>query len=398
MLSWEALTGRRLFTTNLLYKVFTPPQGYPEVKPKVDTTKRRVYKGFDNIALFQSITSILGWGILALALASKLKNIYIKMLSVVLILLFGFSPQVADWDSVLGAEALSFSLFALSLGLLIWLLFDIYENKKKRPRTVALAVIWFIIFFLWSFARDTNLYALFSTCIMLLVALIAFRQYRRSLILIILLVALATSLGLGLASSMQSERSNIQIKHAIFEYILPYPARAEFMYNLGMPYPESPEFEKWFDRNAPGSYVLFLIAHPRYTLSKNLHGTYVAFNPYMQSYFRVSDLKWRTQLINFGEVLHPNTAALVIALILLSVLWVYTISDKISTNVSKPWAWLTTWIFLTGSSTLFISIFGDTVALHRHAIFSTTELRLLMWILLVTLSDLLLLKNSQESV
>jgi hypothetical protein len=394
--SWEAISGRRLFTTNLLYKIFTPPEGYPNVEASVDTSWRRKYPGFGNIALFQSVASIIGWGFLAISLSTKLKNTLLKILSTVLILLFGFSPQVADWDSVLSAEALTFSFFALSFGLLIWLFLNVFEHKKNNPRITALAILWFIIFFLWTFVRDTNLYALFVTLVMLFISWIAFREYRRTQILVVIGIALLISLGLGLTSSMKSERSNIQIEHSISKYILPYPARTEFMYNLGMPSPESSEFEVWFDKYAPRSYMLFLIAHPGFTLSYFFHGTYVAFDPYLQSYFRAPQLQWRTHLINIGGILHPDNIAWVIAVLLLFVLWLHTISNKSENHVSKAWTWITTWLFMVGSSTMFISIFGDTVALHRHAIFSTTVLRLLMWILIIVLSDLLLLKNHNE--
>jgi len=399
ILSWEAMTGRRLFTTNLLYKAFTPTGGYPKLEPNVDTTWRNVYPGFEKIALFQSIVSVLGWEILALAMVSKIKNVYLKILSAILILLFGFSPHVADWDSVLGSESLSFSLFALALGLLIWLVFDVYEQKQNSPKTIVLAIMWFIVFFLWTFVRDANLYAMFATCLMLIVTIIAFRQYRRSWVSIILGVMLVASFGLGLASSMQSARSNIQVEHVIFEFVLPYPARADFMHKLGMPSTDSPSFKEWFDKNAPRSYMLFLITHPGFTLTHYLIGAYVAFDPYLQAYFRATDLQWRTQLVAMGGELHLGITALVIATILLSVLWIFTITDtdKRQKKASKPWTWLATWIFLTGNFTLFVSIFGDTVALHRHAIFSTTELRLMMWSLIMVLSDLLLSKNNQES-
>lgn len=107
LLSWESMTKRRLFTTNLIYTVFTPPGGFQDIEPSVDTTWRKIYPGYDKIALFQSLLSILGWAILALALANKIRNGYLKILSTIIILLFGFTPHVADWDSVLGSESLS---------------------------------------------------------------------------------------------------------------------------------------------------------------------------------------------------------------------------------------------------------------------------------------------------
>jgi len=396
ILTWETLTARRLFTTNLLYKTFTPTGGFPDIEPSVDTAWRNVYPGYDKIAFFQTLLSIFGWSILVLAIASKIRNVYLKILSTILILLFGFTPHVADWDSVLGSESLSFSLFSLTLGLLIWLVFDFYEQKLNNRKTILLALSWFVTFFLWTFTRDANLYAMFATSLMLFVTMVAFRQYRRSRLLILLATTLVSSFCLGLVSSLQSERSTIQVNNVISEYVLPYPARVEFMQNIGMPSPSSPSFEEWLNKNAPLDYMFFIIAHPGFTFTYFMIGTYVAFNPYIQSYFRAPDLPWRTQLLDLGAELHLGIIALVIAIILLSVLWIYACSDKSKEKASKPWTWIATWIFLIGISTLFVSIFGDTVALHRHAIISTTGLRLLMWILIVILSDLLLTKNIEQ--
>ena len=393
LLSWESMTKRRLFTTNLLYKIFTPTGGFQNIEPSVDTAWRKKYPGYDKIAIFQSLFSILGWATLALALANKIKNRYLKILSTVILLLFGFTPHVADWDSVLGSESLSFSLGSLALGFLIWLVFDIYEQKQYDLKTILLALTWFITFFLWTFTRDANLYAMFATSLMLCVTMVAFLQYRRSRLLVLLAIILFFSFCLGLVSSLHSERSTIQVGNVISEYVLPYPARADFMRDLGMPVPTSPSFEEWLSNKAPWAYLTFLIAHPGFTLTHFLVGSYVAFNPYIQSYFRAPDLPWRTHLLHIGTELHLGFIALLIAIILLSVLWIYACSNKSKDNDSKPWTWITSWIFLTGISTLFISIFGDTVALHRHAIISTTELRLLMWVLVIILSDLLLTKN-----
>ena len=164
-----------------------------------------------------------------------------------------------------------------------------------------------------------------------------------------------------------------------------------------MPSSSSPHFEDWLNKDAPRIYILFLAAHPGFTSTYFLVGTYLAFDPYLQSYFRAPDLPWRTQLIDIGSELHLGIVALIIALILLSVLWIFSFSDNSTKKDSKPWAWIATWIFLTGIATLFVSIFGDNVALHRHAIFSTAELRLLMWILIFVVSDLLLTKNIKPS-
>jgi hypothetical protein len=64
------MTGRRLLTTNIVYKFFEPKDGYQiTVNGSLFTAKREFQPGFDRIAILQLIMSILGWGYLALTIS-----------------------------------------------------------------------------------------------------------------------------------------------------------------------------------------------------------------------------------------------------------------------------------------------------------------------------------------
>ena len=149
VLSGEFFSGQRLPTTNLLYKIFRPPGGYVDfVVP--NTTERQVLPGYENIAILQVILSILGWGALAYVISARVKNRFLKFIACGMILLIGFVPQTADWDSVMGSESLSFSLFALAFAFLIAFAHRIHEGETPDARTVWTGVCFCITFMLWS--------------------------------------------------------------------------------------------------------------------------------------------------------------------------------------------------------------------------------------------------------
>jgi len=178
LFSADILTGRRLLTTNLVYKLFEPKTGYQIlVNGSLETRNRKLQPGFDRIALLQLTFSILGWGMLAYFIAENLQSTWTKILSVILILAFGYSPHIADWDSILMSESLTFSLFALQFALLIKMTFLIYRNP--RANITPWAVLWGVIYFLWTFLRDTNLFTSLMTLGMIII-LFAIPAYRRN--------------------------------------------------------------------------------------------------------------------------------------------------------------------------------------------------------------------------
>ncbi|MEN9562912.1 MAG: hypothetical protein RIR73_1156, partial [Chloroflexota bacterium] len=65
LFSADMMTGRRLLTTNLIYKIFEPDSGYEIlVNGSLETSRRVFQEGFDGIVILQTIVSILGWSAL----------------------------------------------------------------------------------------------------------------------------------------------------------------------------------------------------------------------------------------------------------------------------------------------------------------------------------------------
>jgi len=383
--SREMLTGQRLLATNLLYKAFEPEDGYKIlVNGSIETTSRKFQVGLNKIAVAQTVFSIIGWGCLALSVSEHIKNSSIKNLSSFLILLFAFTPQVADWDSILMSESLNFSLFALQLAILIKLAF--LMHKDPNIKAIGWFILWAFSYFLWTFVRPTNLFiapVTFTMC----AGLLLYIRFRKSNYIYSALIFSILVFTIGFVTTGNSSRS---LNYDVYiDDLLPYPTRVAILQGWGMPAPDSPEFQPWFKTNSTKTLVRFMVTYPGYPITKIIKDFPFAFTEIKQTYFSISGNKGvRNTMLLVGEALHPeNTTPFLLGLILL--IGIINLANINQGNI-QPWAWIGTWIFLSASVSLVLSIIGDTWGLNRHALLSTTSFRLCMWLFSIIILDIAL--------
>lgn len=391
LLSWEIFTGRRLFTTNILYKFFEPEEGYKILaNGSSDTTRRVIQPGFDSITVLQFIVSIICWSFLIVTISKYINFPPLKILSAIILLLFAFTPQIAEWDSVLMSESLTFSLFALQFALVIRIIF-MSQDGKENP--TPFLVFWIVVVFAWTFLRDTNVYAIPANLALMMILWFS-PKFKKSRLVAILMVTLLGFFLLGFYTSRSSPRDTIEIGHVYKNDLLPHPARVEALQKMGMPSPDSEEFEQWFEAEATSAFMKFMITHPGYTFSKLGNDILYAFGESMQPYFKIPELGYkRYQLIQIGYVLHPDTATpLLISLLILPILLYFSWRNI---GNSRPWAWVASWAFVAASITIAISILAGVGGLTRHTLFSTMLYRLLMWILIFIVLDTVI-ENTQN--
>ncbi|MCE9647095.1 MAG: hypothetical protein K8S20_13925 [Chloroflexi bacterium] len=385
--SREAFSGRRLFTTNLVYQVLKPDQGYKIiVNGSIDTTKRRVQPSFVKIVLLQFIVSIASWSVLTLSITNRIKNPLTKILTAMMISTFAFVPQIADWDSILTSESLSFSLLALQTGLLIELAFRFAKETRPTLSTSLLTALWLAVVFFWTFLKDAHLYEILILLIMI-TGIMATGKFRKSGGVFIILAILSGFFLLGWMSSGNSERTKIQMMNVYKSDLLPDPARVKLMQSNGMPDPKSPAFDDWFPANAKTAYIKFLVFHPGYILTNYLQDTPYAFSENTQAYFNTRPpSSLRKSLMSTGNLLHLENPIPMLAscLLLLGILFM---AYKDRSTESIVWSWLAGWMFLSACVNMFVNIFGDVLALPRHALVATTLFRLFMWIIPLVLAD-----------
>lgn len=396
--SWNIFAGQRLFTTNLIYKFANDPANCPITaygKPGVgEEVERKIQTCFDKIALLQNYFSIFGWCFLSWIVASKLNNPFVKIFSATVIMLFGFTPQIAEWDSVLSPESLSLSIFAIFLGISIELAF--YIEKSDSPFSTKkekfLGVIFIIMFLLWVFVRDVHLYAIPVT-LLLLLPFFFIKKFRKTKILPIVFTIFFSFFIIGYLSARDSLRATrYPLMNALDEYILPYPTRVEFFKGYGMPEKEAPSYfdapiyQEWADKNATKAYAIFLVSHPGFVITTLWENMDLLNGDYAQPYFITDEVKNHNFLLVVGEMVNPESGLIYLLTFFITATLV---TQKIVNRkeIFSAWSWLGIWVYGIATATLLISYFGDTAGLRRHIMPSVELVRLHFWVFLLPFLD-----------
>jgi hypothetical protein len=404
--SWKIFAGQRLFTTNLIYKVANDAAACPIIsygKPGIgEEVNRAVQPCFDKIALLQNWLAILGWCFLGWMLARWLKNPFVKIAAATLVMLFGFTPQIAEWDSVLSPESLSLSLFAILLGVGIELAFRVAKSEtpfRTRAEKVLFGAL-VVLFLLWVFVRDVHLYAIPITLVMLS-PMFLLKKFREAKVLPITFGLLLIIFVVGYVSARDSMRATrYPLMNSLDAYIWPYPSRVEFFKQYGMPekdnpdYKQAPIYQAWADKNAPKAYAVFLVTHPGFIITTLWENMNTLNGDYSQPYFLTDEVQHRDFLLVIGEMVNPESGV-VYLLTLLLVLAFFFQSITHRTPTLSAWAWLAVWVYGIAAATLFISYFGDTAGLRRHIMPSVETFRLFFWVFLLPFLDLSLHKEAE---
>ena len=225
----------------------------------------------------------------------------VKVFSASAVMLFGFTPQIAEWDSVLSPESLSLSIFAIVLGIAIELAFAIaksdvaFSTKKEKVLTAFLL----ISFLLWVFVRDVHLYAIPIT-LALITPLFFITKFKSSKVVSTSFIILLFFFVLGYLSARDSLRATrYPLMNALDEYVLPYPSRVEFFKEFGMPekeaasYFDAPIYQAWADKNATKAYAVFLVSHPGFVVTTLWENMDLLNGDYAQPYFLTEEIKNR---------------------------------------------------------------------------------------------------------
>jgi hypothetical protein len=388
LFSKDMFTKSRLFTTNLLYYLADVQEceirviSYPAMRTE---TYRETQPCFDRIALFQNIFSIIAWGLLALVVSKRLNGGYEKVLAASLITAFGFTPAIADWDSLLTSESLTFSIFALSFALVVEVAFRLAENTGSGKYSTVVNVLAILTLALWTFTRDANVYTL-AVLLVMSALILALPVFRKNKALFVFIAATLVITVIGLQSAMLSRRWEVPLANVFNDLLLPHPARVEFLQKLGMPDPASAEYSAWFIGNAPRAYARFLLSHPGYALTSFTAELGGIFSENIQPYFYSEQTPARLALMAVNDMLHPKTHLVFILDILLMAGLLFSIFRRKNKNFTV-WLWLGTWIFLSASLTLAVGFFADSIGVIRHTMFAVEMFRLMFWLFLIILFD-----------
>ncbi|MHC1785141.1 MAG: hypothetical protein AB9891_20735 [Anaerolineaceae bacterium] len=396
--SWEALKVRRLPAYVLLFKVFEPEGGYQleavsyPAAPEVGTSRKQLQPGFDHVVVFQMWLSIVSWVFFALMIARHLKNKPMKVLSVAIILTFGFLPPIAEWDSIIMSESGSYSLFMAILGISIEIIKRVLEEGRKISRGTGIwCTAWFIVFLLWAFMRDSNANILIITAMFILV-LMLIPRIRKHLPLRVFVVTGAVLLVFFLLYASAASLSGRWLGSwdGLYNgYITPYPDHYQFFLDHGMPETNPRE---WATENGAKTYLLMLLHFPRFTMNMFIFQLQDVFSENLQPFFFTGSTTGYRTMVALSNIFHP-LSSVAFLLSLLSGILVATISFRLQ-KIEKPvWGWMSVWILLLVFGYFGVAFYGDCTGLIRHLQGASMPMRLLVWVFPIVLADFSLGKS-----
>jgi hypothetical protein len=410
--SWDFFTTSRDPTIPLIYKILKPAEGYKLTmisEPAVPGNHGSLEEqdGFNRVVIFQLLFSILSWGALCFVMLRHLSCYWVKIGALVMICLFAFTPQMADWDQILLSESVSFSLCALLMALYIEFVFLLShpENGKKQTWTHINLIMIILVSIALIFTRDTNAYILLITIFSLLPALIVFiiKKSRKIIPIIVLTISLAGVYIWHQVSFQASERWLLPFLNNMTGNVFPYPNRVELFTDLGMPVSSEllnlrgsaeyngiynfSEFISWAKVNGLTAYSNFLIHTPLWAIKSIFENLSIVFSQNLQPYFSGSPDSRQLWLILIGDMIHPLSSAVILVVIILLIL-IIDVAIRNRDSKSIAWLWICGWLFTCAITLLAIGYLGEIRSVIRHAMGGVVLLRLMLWLSIAILADL----------
>jgi len=396
LFSWEAFTGRRLPSYPAFFKIFQPVNGYQEpiatsypAAPGVGTRHKALQPGYDNVVVAQMVLSIFAWVFFVIILSYRLKTKVLRPISAAVILFFAFTPPLAEWDSVLMTESISFSLFTMLAAVTLELIFRILKEKSKPGMvTKLMMVLWIFLVPAWAFTRDSNANTFIITISFFILFLIIPRIRKQ---IPVYWFAGITSYLVGLmvlysSGTLAANRWVWGWTDIWNHWMTGYPAREQFFTDRGMPDPWTPE---WVNAAGPRTYLLFLVNHPGFMVTELLGRLSDAFSENMQPFFFTYATLNRKMLLAVGDLFHPLSSMAFLFPLFGGVLVVVSV---IKNSIEKNISWLLFVLWLVGMvyGLYLASFFGDSGGLIRHTLGAVVYMRMLIWLLPIILVEIVL--------
>jgi len=421
-LSGEDLFSIDFFTSNrpafitYVYKLagVDSQMAIAEVSKPDRIIPRQIYADLNCISGWQTAASILAWSILAVVLARKMRSYWLRAIIAALVLGFAYVPHLADWDSVIQSESLSFSMWTLTFAMSIEFVTRILRVNGNgldvHWSTWLSFLLWIFILAFWGFSRDTNIYMILligvSSAIVLLIPAVRNNVPVQFIILVTLL-----SLALfGVQNSLlyRSDRWMNSFFNNLTVHILPYPEREAWFVERGLPTPDplyeytnllGSDYEHteiqaeiadlviWTVENGAGIYTKYILTHPGWALSKVWNLSDITFYENLQPYFKHDLDLVSPYAYSIGDVLHPKTIAVIWVQLAMLLGFAGLVFFRRS-NQHQYGILIVFGLFFAGElGMLFVSIHGDALGLIRHALVSVMPLRLTTWLLAILLLD-----------
>jgi hypothetical protein len=400
--SLQFWAGERPFTLPLLFKLMG-----------VNSQNYKTLPSMTAVAAAQAWISVLGWAILGLTIARRLRRRWLGPLAFGLVLAFSLVYDISKWDRMMLSESLSFSFLALLLAGWMWLL-ELPAEGRKSLKSYLLVAAVVVISVLYSFTRDSNPYfVLIGAAVFAAAAL--FRRFKLSRFFTLLYLGAAILLLFAQNASINTgNRWQVFIYDHLAYRIIPNPAALDYFARAGLPVtdqllqiptlrgyvyqallmqdPAMEPVRQWVNAYGKQTYAGYLLANLRTTLRAPLiradvllNGTLQYGDPDHTQLFPAfpASLRGLTNVL-FPILPLPYYAAAYVVLFTL-----------LGWAVLRGWAssawWVAGAILVSMYPLMFLNWHGDPMEIERHALQAAIQFRLVFWLLLLLALDRLLL-------
>jgi hypothetical protein len=394
LFSWDAWTARRLPGYPMFFRLFQPDGGYQEMTavsypaaPGVGVRDKALQPGFEIVVVAQAMISIFAWCLFVVVLCRHLKTKVLRPISAAVILAFAFSPPLAEWDSILMSESLSFSLFTILISVSLEL-FSRISSEKKAPKTPTkiLMILWAILVPVWAFMRDSNAQTLAILVVFFLIFLLVpgIRKQIPVLWMVIIGVWILALYGWYTFTTSAANRWAWGWFDIYNHWISLVPARKQFFLDRGMP---DPWTDEWVKQSGTKTYFVFLVSHPGFMVTELLGRLSDAFSENIQPFFFTYPTLFRNMVLAVGDIFHPlSSSAFFFPLFGGVLIIISTIKKSLAQN--QHWFWLVLWLLAMIYGQYAASFYGDSGGLIRHTLGAVLYMRLMVWLFPIVLAEM----------
>ncbi len=360
-----------------------------------------IQPGTEKIVQTQTIIAMVCWVCSALLAASCVNGWFSKALISFLILVFSFVPQIADWDSILISESLSFSLMGLMIALLLKII-PYREKPGKSPWVFGFFEL--VVTILWVFTRDTNVYFVLLTAILLIVISLVW-WFRKGSIQAASFILGCCMIGVFLfqqQSFNKSERSLLPFLNNMTANIFPYEERVAFFEKEGMPVTkellaitgsaeyneiyQQETFMRWARRNGVKTYKKWLMSMPLWCVTQIWENLDSFFEENEQPFFYGQPNQKPHWASKVGNLFHPLSAGIILIDLLLTLsLGISGFRNHDGNQIR--WFCFGVIVFLSSGLMMSISFLGEVRSIWRHVLSSAICFRLLLWMELAAVTQ-----------
>lgn len=385
--------GERPFTVPVVYKVMGLSS---ETLSNPDQVRR--------VTLFQISFAMVAWGTLAASVSWAASTGWLRATSLVLVLAFASTLDVAQWDRILLSESISMSLFVLLLA--GWIIGIRYWGFAQEPPKV----IWLVAYVagmamvtvLFSFSRDTNAFLLLAGAILLGATTITRRIWREPLRWVVLFLSLVMAL-----TYVVQDRTIVHSKRWVGPFLNVFSARilpvddfVRFFEEHGLPVDtitqemflgrsvllsqvndtqEGRRLKDWIEQEGRSVYLQFLISRPVQTLGKPLLRARSIFNPDSSEY-RLPQHPNPVWAQVISGVFFPKKVEILFVLAIASVV---ALAFARRVQGTEPLLLAAIGLLVLAYPLALLVWHGDSIELERHSQLVALQVRIAAWLLLI---------------